>query len=246
MEHRSVYAARGKIGVIVPPTNTVNEAEWQRLMPPQVTFHTTRMRLHAEPAHLWEDLAGAVGMLTPARPDVIAYACTAGSMISPPQSVTDRMAGIAGVPCVTTASAMVQALEYLGARRVVIATPYHDALNTHEVAFLAACGIETLAIAGLGIGAGGPHEYPQIAETPIEQVYRHAAAVWREGAQALLISCTDFPALPLVPRLEAELGVPVVTSNTATLWAALRLAGVGDAIAGGGRLLAQAVHPSGS
>jgi maleate isomerase/arylmalonate decarboxylase len=53
----------------------------------------------------------------------------------------------------------------------------------------------------------------------------------------LLITCTDFPALPLIAPLEAELGVPVVTSNQATLWAALRRAGVHDVVSGAGRLL---------
>ena len=45
------------------------------------------------------------------------------------------------------------------------------------------------------------------------------------------------PTLPLLDRLENALGVPVVSSNTATLWQALRLAGVTPALAGAGRLL---------
>ena len=52
----------------------------------------------------------------------------------------------------------------------------------------------------------------------------------------MLISCTDFPSLPLIAPLEAELGAPVVTSNSAGLWACLRRAGVDDAPAAGGRL----------
>ncbi len=94
-----------------------------------------------------------------------------------------------------------------------------------------------LHIAGLGIGASGPQDYIRIAETPVAEVAAHARASFRPGAEALVISCTDFPTLPVLGALEAELGVPVITSNTATLWAALRAAGVTDALAGGGRLL---------
>ena len=46
----SNYSQRARIGVIVPPTNTVNEAEWLRMMPDGVTFHAARMPLHADTA----------------------------------------------------------------------------------------------------------------------------------------------------------------------------------------------------
>ena len=46
--------------------------------------------------------------------------------------------------------------------------------------------------------------------------------------------------LPLIAPLEAELGVPIVTSNQATLWAMLRAVGIEDRGPGGGRLLAGA------
>jgi maleate cis-trans isomerase len=242
--HQSAYGSRGKIGLIVPPTNTVNEAEWGRLMPDGVTFHTVRMPIHAHPADaaarnaLVRDIAAKVAELTPAGVDVVAYACTAGSMVHPLSFVPDAVKALTGVGIVTTAAAIVQALCTLKARRVAVATPYHDALNTHEVEFLSAAGIEVCAIKGLGIGANGADDYPLIARTPLEAVHRHAKAVAVDGIDALLISCTDFPTLPLIARLEGELGVPVVTSNQATLWDTLRTIGITDPIANGGILLA--------
>ena len=41
---------RARIGVIVPPSNTVNETEFNRLKPDGVTFHFARSPLHADPA----------------------------------------------------------------------------------------------------------------------------------------------------------------------------------------------------
>lgn len=238
----SAYGYRAKLGLIVPPTNTVNEAEWMRMVPVGVSLHTVRMPLHADThtdagrAALEADIARAVADLAQARVDAVAYGCTAGSMVTPVEALPRQIAAMAGVPAVTTAAAIVAALRSLGAQRLSVATPYHAALDAHERAFLDAAGFAVLSIRGLGIGAGGPQEYVRIAETPLGDVARHAAGSVVPGTQALLISCTDFPTLPLLPGLEGVLGVPIVTSNQATLWAALRAAGVTDRLPWCGRL----------
>ena len=41
---------RSKIGVIVPASNTVNEAEFHKAAPDGVSFHFTRSPLHSDPA----------------------------------------------------------------------------------------------------------------------------------------------------------------------------------------------------
>jgi maleate cis-trans isomerase len=237
------YGYRAKIGVIVPPTNTVNEAEWARVVPAGVTIHAQRMALHEDtssPAgkqRLYEDIRVAAGELAKAGLDVIAYGCTAGSMVTPIEALTDFMRAATGIPAVATAPALVHAARAFGMKRVALATPYHDALNEHEVHFLADCGIETLGVKGLGIGAGGRHEYVNIARTPAEVVYAHCASADVPGADGLIVSCTDFATLEALPKLERALGKPVISSNLATLWLALRTAGVDDRIAGFGALL---------
>ena len=45
---QSDYAVRARLGLIVPPTNTVNETEWRAMLPAGVSFHTHRMRLHPD------------------------------------------------------------------------------------------------------------------------------------------------------------------------------------------------------
>ena len=240
--HYRPYGRRAKIGLIVPPTNTVNEAEWARMAPEGVTIHVTRMRLHADTAspegarQLYADLERATCDLAAASLDAIAYGCTAGSMVTPLERLTDFMAGIARAPCVATAPSLVHACRALGVTRVALATPYHDALNEHERQFLAANGVEVVALKGLGIGAGGPHEYVRIARVPKEEVLAHARSADRPEAQALMISCTDFATLEAVPALERALGKPVVTSNQATFWASLRAAGIADRLPSFGRL----------
>jgi len=70
-------------------------------------------------------------------------------------------------------------------------------------------------------------------------IFAHAKSVDRDDADAILICCTDFGSAGIVEDLEKDLGKPVITSNTASFWGALRRAGVNDAIEGYGRLLRQ-------
>jgi maleate cis-trans isomerase len=56
-------------------------------------------------------------------------------------------------------------------------------------------------------------------------------------AEAVFISCTNFHCLPAIASLERRLAKPVVTSNLAGAWAALRQIGIEDAIPGHGQLL---------
>lgn len=242
--HQSTYSQRAKLGLIVPPTNTVNEAEWWRMMPEGVTFHTHRMPLHADTTSeagrqaLHNDLDHSFSMLKQSRVDAIAYACTAGSMINPVHALPDALASRNGVQAVTTSAAIVAALQTLRAKRLSVATPYAKRLNDHETHFLEGNGFVVERLIGLGIGANGPQEYIRIAETPVEKVAAHARAAFVPGSDALLITCTDFPTLPLIQLLEDELGVAVVTSNQATFWAMLRTAGIDDRLPSLGRLLA--------
>lgn len=241
--HQSAYSWRGKIGIIVPPTNTVNEAEWKIMAPTGVTIHASRMKLHldshseAGKKQIYSDIDTAVADLAAAQVDCIAYGCTAGSMVLPVNALPGYMAARCSIPCVTTAASIVQALEHLNISRICIASPYHDALNEHEAQFFKSAGFETMHAAGLGLGANGPVDFPLIARTPVERIFEHALAADRPDAQALLIACTDFPALNIINRLEEKLGKPVITSNQATFWAALRAAQIPDRFENYGILL---------
>lgn len=225
------------IAMIVPPTNTVNESEWRR-MAPDMRFPLVRMPLHAHADEtFFSDLRKSLYQLRTKKPDVIAYACTASSMVLPLETLPDFIQREAGVPGVATAPALVLAARELGMKKVALATPYHDALNEHEKGFFEACGLEVLGVRGLGIGAGGPHEYVRIAKLSPQQVFEHCLSAWVPGADGMIVSCTDLRTLETLPRLERELGKPVVSSNLATLWLALRKAGAARAVGGFGRLL---------
>jgi len=241
----TVYGHRAKIGVIVPPTNSANEAEWWRMAPPGVSIHSARMPLHTDTqsddgrAALLSDIEHYCQSLAQVGPDVVVYGCTAGSMTSPPSALAGAMQEACGLPAITTAQSIVEALRALNVSTISVGTPYHDALNHHEVSFLEAEGFRVAAIEGLGYGENGPAEYRNIARIPTGDVHALAQRVDRPKAEAILLSCTDMATAGLLQDLEAELGKPVISSNSATFWYALRTAGLEDRLEGFGRLLSQ-------
>lgn len=78
-----------------------------------------------------------------------------------------------------------------------------------------------------------------LAAPDARQMYELAQRAWHPDADALLISCLNMHAQEVVGLLEQQLGRPVITSTTATLWKLLRSAGRADRIPGYGRLLAE-------
>jgi maleate cis-trans isomerase len=77
-----------------------------------------------------------------------------------------------------------------------------------------------------------------INEQSPESVVEFAARACRPEADALLCSCTAWRSVEAVAALERRTGKPVVTSNQATIWTALRVLGITKPIDGFGRLLA--------
>jgi maleate isomerase/arylmalonate decarboxylase len=184
------------------------------------------------------DLRRAASDLAQADVAAIAYGCTTGSMTAPLERLPEMIRTATGIPGVTTAAAVVDALRTLGAGAIALAAPYHDAMIAHEADFLRDAGFRITATRGLGIGESGPSDFVRLRTVAPAQVYALARATVVPGTQALFIACTDLATLAVVDALEADLGIPVVTSNQATLWATLRAAGVRVAIPGWGQIFA--------
>jgi maleate isomerase len=72
--------------------------------------------------------------------------------------------------------------------------------------------------------------------TPAEW-YRHTVDFRRPDAEAYFLSCTNIQAVAAIDALETALGVPVISSNQAMIWHALRSAKISDRLHGYGQLL---------
>jgi len=231
------YGRRRRIGLLVPSSNTTMEPEFYRMAPEGVSVHTARMRLEEvtpeKLVEMAEEAERAAALLATAEVDVIVYGCTTGSLVGGvewEEALVRRIERETGVPTLSTSRAVVEALKAVGAGRVAVATPYTDDLNRLERAFLESHGIEVTAIKGLGLVRNV--DIGRTGRPAVEELVRSVAG----GADAVFISCTNLPTLPLIEPLEERLRRPVVTSNQASLWAALRGCGLGG-IKGYGVLL---------
>jgi len=240
-----VYGARARIGLIVPPTNTANEAEWHSMTPANVSIHSARMPLHADTKSdkgikaLYTDIEKFSADLNQAEVDVVAYGCTAGSMLSPVDSLASFITEKTGCKALTTAQSIVNALHALNAERIAVATPYFDTMNTHEKHFLGENGFEVVSMEGLGFGATGIPDFRNICRITPNEIIDLARRVDTDDADAVLLTCTDLSTLSVINKLEKELGKPVISSNTATFWYALQLCAINDDIQSGGSLFKQ-------
>ena len=125
---------------------------------------------------------------------------------------------------------MVSALERLKIRKLALGTPYSAEVTLQGKAHLEEHGLEVVRFDNLkGV--------ENIYDTTAEHAYTLARSVDVEGADAVFLSGTGMPTVNVLELLEQDLGKPVISSASAMMWHALRLAGVGQPIEGYGRLL---------
>jgi maleate cis-trans isomerase len=183
----------------------------------------------------------AVQRVLDCEPDVLMFACTASSIVKGPrgdQELIEKLQTQTGIPCTTITEGIRLAFARLGVQRICIGSPYPQALDEQESEFFSGAGLEVLRTRGLGLS--DPADMCDVAP---EEIYRFARTLWDPKAQGLLLTCGAFRAQYVVAALEEDLGIPVVTSITATLWASLRLAGCMAAVPGYGRILSEPGRP---
>ena len=236
-----MYGWRAKIGRISPSPETVGAEEWRRSMPDGVCLVETRTLVHDVTV---EGLAEAVTQveraaleLASAEVDVILQAGTAIAFfrgLGHDAELSRRIAAATGIRATTSLTAVVEALRALGIRRPAIATSYIADIDARLKDVLEKSGFEVAAIKGMGI-----QKSIDMGKVKPEETYRLAKDVARSapGADGILVSCGNLRSFEAIEPLETDTGLPVVTSNQAGLWQALRLVGVNEHLPNLGRLL---------
>jgi maleate isomerase len=219
-----------RIGLIIPSSNRMVEQEMVRHVPPGVVAHITRLRMtgaHRAPLDaVLPRVEDATRQLTDARCDVVAFHCTSNSTSEGTDGEAKLLGALrnAGAPqATTTASAIRHAFDVLGARRIVLLTPYSAHTTDEEAEFLREAGYEVLHARGFALN--GSDEY---CATPPQFWRDRAIEAARPDADAYLISCANISVFPVIDEIEQKLGRPVVTSNQVVIWHALSLLGIAD------------------
>lgn len=220
-----------RFGLIALSTDLVLERDAARLLPATAALHVTRVG-HTNPTtpdtlrRMAPHLAGAAALLVPGAPlAAIAYGCTSATVTIGDGLVVQAIGqGRPGVPVVTPPDAAVAGFRALGVRRIALVAPYLAETTAPMAAYFAAAGLEVVTAHCLGLA-----DDRDIARLTPDTLCRAAEAADGPPVQGLFLSCTNLPALDLVPGLEARLGKPVVTSNLALIWRLLGAGGIAPA-----------------
>ncbi|MET4575458.1 maleate cis-trans isomerase family protein [Ottowia thiooxydans] len=233
-------ASRAAIGLIVLATDHTIEHEWHRIMQLDgVALYQARLYNSADInpqtlAAMEKDIAPAVSLILPGqRMDVVAFGCTSGAMVIGEETVFERIREVRpGVACTSPITAAQAALKTLGAQRVGLLTPYVKSVSDWMADYIADRGFDVTASASYE--HADDNEVARIDEASIR------ASVLEMGkspdVDAVFVSCTSMRLASQVTSLEQAIGKPVISSNHAMAWHALRLAGIQDALPQWGRL----------
>lgn len=218
----TLFDPPARIAVLVPSSDTGVEIELPRRIGGAASLHVARMPLDSvTPRALCElesaALEQAVG-LRHVSPNLGLFGCTSATFL---RGVTFEAGFVAaleerlGAPVITAAQAMVRALSARGTRVRLLAS-YSEEIVAAETEYLFKQGLEVVSSCGFGI----VNDEETAAVSP-DRLSAEAARLSGDDAEVIMLSCTNLRTLAVIPRIEAELGLPVVSSNSALAEAAL-------------------------
>lgn len=215
------------------------EHEWPGFLPPDVLFPLARVPLREASAAGYDEVAAkapdAARDLAGAGVDLVAYACTVGSLYAGAEAekdLVDRLANASGKPAISLAESCVRAFRHLGLTRLALLTPYNAATNAWVMDYAASQGLEVggTRATPVTIVTVGDLQPPEIAALALETLKQ------APDAEALWLPCTAMQTLEAIPFIEAIGGKPVVSGSQALLWRALGMLGITQPARYAGRL----------
>ena len=239
-----MHGWRAKLGLLIPSGNVAIEVDIGKIIPKGVSNHCHRFKFAGGKSN--EDVVDnlrkaenkieeAAEMLMDVDPAVIAMTGTGVSFIGGygyDQMLIKKMQTSCGTtPITTTTTAVANGLLALGVKKISIAMPYVEPVANTIAKFMEDSGYKVKNYKWLG------RTHWEIARTTKEQIYDLVKSVDTPETEAIFVSCVNLHVAEIINELETDLQKPVITSNQATAWECLRLAGIKDSIKGWGVLL---------
>ncbi len=241
-----------KIGQIVPSSNLTMEREIpaifrarEQVSPERFSFHSSRMRMKKVTKEELEamdaDSDRCALELSDAKVDVLGYACLVAIMsmghgyhrVSQARLRERTRENDGDAPVVTSAGALVEGLEALGARKISVIAPYMQPLTKMVVDYIEHEGVavqDYIALEipdNLAVGARDPMAlldiYPRLDTKGVDAV--------------VLSACVQMPSLAAIQQVEDRLGVPVTSAAVCTSWKMMKELGIETRVPGCGTLL---------
>ena len=164
--------------------------------------------------------------------DLICLGCTTGSLIGGPgydQQLIERIEKASGSPATTTITCVLEIFRDMNIKKVVLIGPYLKETVDIEIKFFEHHGIKTLWTKVLGLGPIA--EYWNYGNDP-DAVYKLVKEGGKMAAEAdcVFASCMCTHIVGIVDTLEKEIGKPIISSPSATLYGILKKLGISDPV----------------
>ena len=243
-----VTGYRAKVGLIIPSTNTVVEADFNELRIPGVTFHAGRMYIE-QPAldsdaafeGLLQQVDGAFKIalrdVLTCLPDHITMAMSAPTFWGGEagnRTFLANASSLTPLSITTGADSCRRALLALGARRIAVLTPYQPIMRAEIVRYFEDVGFEVPGYHDLKCASA-----TDIALVEPDELRRIVIRLNGPHIDAIVQAGTNLSMVRLAADLEKEIGKPVVAINAAIVWRTYRELGFADRIPNAGRLLSE-------
>jgi len=200
------------------------EQEFRIMLPQEISIHAARITLHevmvTQLLKMEKEIKEEAEKLADADVDVIGFGCTTGSLAGGfgyDKKIVSLIEKTTHKPGVITAGAVVEALRMLGLSRISVATPYTEEVDALERRFLEQSGFAIEKMAGLGLT-----DNLKIARVEASTVFNLVKKVDSTRTEGVFVSCTNLPTIEVITQLEETLKKPVISSNSATMWAMLK------------------------
>jgi len=222
-------ASKAAIGLIALASDIVIEPELRAFLPQaDIGLYANRIPMPkvvtVDTLHqMGESITDVItGLVPDDHLDVIIYGCTSGSMTIGPEKVAAKIrAARPDVAVTDSITAGLKKLRAQGCQRLALLTPYIDEVNQVVEGYIRDQGFD-LVVMGSFNQAGDP----EISRIPPQAIYDAGLSLGRAaGVDGLFLSCTALRTSSIIQPLSDALGKPVVSSNQALAWDALRLSG---------------------
>jgi len=216
------YAPKGLFGLLTPQANTTAELEVQLLCPPG--FASLTARLTSDRPTMEDRLIDYVARMddTIARfanapIKAVGFACTGASYLVDHEDERRNLDAITqrrGVPVVTAADAIADALHCLGTTRIGIVSPYGDALHDACIRHWTARGFEIGPVERLAGEEAAFHPIYSLSGNASDAAI---GAIKDSDADAIVILGTGLATLGALLG-QVDRSIPVLTPNLALVW----------------------------
>lgn len=223
------YGPRGRVGVAVPHSNPTVEPELRALLPANLGVYATRLvhpaeRVEERLKHYIRHLPDAIRSFGVLRLAAFGFGCTGSSYVAG-AALEEQLVAAAeaecGLPVLTAARAIRQALTALQVRAIALVSPYPADLAEAGYRYWAEAGVSVVAKLRVDPALSDTHH---IYELTSDDALAALRRVDRSGADCLVASGTGMPTLRALRTLRGETGLPVLSSNLCLAWALTRAA----------------------